>query len=210
MLSVEDLLKILLATIAGGAIGLEREFRDKAAGFRTLIFICVGASLFTIFSIRIGVGVDPGRIAAGLVTGVGFLGAGVIMKNEGRVIGLTTAATIWYIAALGMGFGAGEYTLTIIMTVLGLVVLWIFPMIEHLVDNMREEREYEVEFVFQQGKAASLEARIRENRLQITEKKQHKTGNQMTCTWHTIGAPLRHERLLQQLLKDEDIQSLRY
>jgi putative Mg2+ transporter-C (MgtC) family protein len=102
-LSMEDVVKIILAVAAGGLIGLEREFRDKAAGFRTLIFICMGAALFTIFSARLAGTNDPTRIAANIVSGVGFLGAGVILREGGRVIGLTTAATIWLTAALGIG-----------------------------------------------------------------------------------------------------------
>jgi putative Mg2+ transporter-C (MgtC) family protein len=207
---LEEVLRILLSILAGGIIGLEREYRDKAAGFRTLIFICAGAAMFTIFSIHFGVGGDPGRIAAGLVTGVGFLGAGVIMKEQGRVIGLTTAATIWFIAALGMGFGAGEYVLTIFMTLIGLVVLWIFPAIEHRIDRIREEREYEIAFPYRPEKVASLETLVHEHRLRIVSRKQHKSGNRMICIWQTIGAPANHENLLQVLLKDQDIDSIHY
>ena len=87
----EDLLKILLAVVVGGAIGIEREFRDKAAGFRTLIFICLGATLFTMFSLNLAGDKDPTRIASAIVSGVGFLGAGVILREGGRVIGLTTS-----------------------------------------------------------------------------------------------------------------------
>ena len=94
ILNPEDILKILLAVIAGGLIGIEREFRDKAAGFRTLIFICTGACLFTILSAKLAPN-DSVRIAANIVTGVGFLGAGVILRDGGKVIGLTTAAMIW-------------------------------------------------------------------------------------------------------------------
>ncbi len=209
-LYAEDLLKIILAILAGGAIGLEREFRDKAAGFRTLIFISVGAALYTIFSIRIGSGGDPGRIAAALVTGVGFLGAGVIMKDGARVIGLTTAATIWFIAALGMGFGAGEYALTLAMTAIGLVVLWIFPAIEHRIDNIREEREYEIVFTFLPEKMAALDALFHAHQLRILDKKQCKSGTRMTCVWRTIGSPGEHDRLLQIMLQDPDIESIRY
>jgi putative Mg2+ transporter-C (MgtC) family protein len=209
-LSSEDLLKIFLAIVAGGAIGLEREFRDKAAGFRTLIFICVGAALYTIFSIRIGSGGDPGRIAAALVTGVGFLGAGAIMKEGGRVIGLTTAATIWFIAALGMGFGAGEYGLSLAMTGIGLLVLWVFPALEHRIDNIREEREYEVMFHYRPEKADALEILFHQAAIRILEKKRHKVGKQMTCTWRTAGTPDHHEQLLHVLLGDKEIQSLRY
>jgi putative Mg2+ transporter-C (MgtC) family protein len=209
-LSGEDLVKILLSILAGGAIGLEREFRDKAAGFRTLIFICLGATLFTIFSVRLGAGGDPSRIAASLVSGIGFLGAGVILRHGGRVIGLTTAATIWFIAALGMGFGAGEYALSLVMTGIGLIVLWVFPALEHKIDNIRQEREYELVFPYQPEKFDSLEALFREHRLRIIERKQHKNGPLMSCTWKTIGAPEQQESVLQMLLKDETIESLRY
>jgi putative Mg2+ transporter-C (MgtC) family protein len=107
----EDLLKIILAVAAGGLIGMEREFRDKAAGFRTLIFICIGAALFTILSSALAPSSDPNRIAAGMISGVGFLGAGVILREGGRVTGLTTAATIWLTAAIGMALGGGKYML---------------------------------------------------------------------------------------------------
>jgi putative Mg2+ transporter-C (MgtC) family protein len=123
----EEVLKLLLAMIVGGLTGAEREFRDKSAGFRTILLITVGSTLFTIFSLGIGVETNPTRIAANIVTGIGFLGAGAILREGHRVTGLTTAATIWLAAALGMGIGAGKYALTGIATVLTLVVLWFFP-----------------------------------------------------------------------------------
>ncbi len=136
----EDIVKILIAVIAGGLIGIEREFREKAAGFRTIILICVGATLFTLFSSKLALNGDPGRIAANIVSGVGFLGAGVILRSGGQVVGLTTASTIWLTAAIGMGIGAGEYILIGIVVVLALMVLWLFPRIERWIDNLRIER----------------------------------------------------------------------
>ena len=108
----EDIIKLLLAVLTGGLIGAEREFRDKAAGFRTIILICVGAALFTMFSLRLGGDKDPVRIAASVVSGVGFLGAGAILRSDGRIVGLTTASTIWLAAALGMGIGGGQYLIS--------------------------------------------------------------------------------------------------
>src|SRR5262245_25187982 len=105
----DDLVKIVLAVGVGGMIGLEREFRDQAAGLRTLICICVGATRFTVLSARLAGGNNATRISANIVSGGGFLGAGVILREGGRVIGLTTAATIWLVAALGMGLGGGHY-----------------------------------------------------------------------------------------------------
>jgi putative Mg2+ transporter-C (MgtC) family protein len=203
----EDIVKVLLAILAGGLIGLEREFRDKAAGFRTLIFICVGAALFTIFSVRLG---DSGRIAAALVTGIGFLGAGAILRSGGRIIGLTTAATIWLIAAIGMGFGLGEYPLTCVMTGIGLIVLWIFPILEHRIDDLREEREIELVVPFLPEKVRALEALLEENRIRILEQSHYKTGARFTIHWKTSGSPARHEQFIQILLQDPEIESIRY
>jgi putative Mg2+ transporter-C (MgtC) family protein len=146
VLTQEDILKLVFAIVIGGLIGAEREFRDRAAGFRTIILICVGATLFTIFSVKLGGVEDPVRVAANIVTGVGFLGAGVLLRDGGRVIGLTTAATIWLSASLGMGIGAADYALTALATAAVLIVLWVFPAIEHRIESAREARTYEVIF----------------------------------------------------------------
>src|ERR1041384_3799235 len=105
---VLNLIKLGMAVLVGGLIGSERELRVKAAGFRTIILITVGSALFTIFSISIDPDHNRTTIAGNIVQGIGFLGAGAIIREGGRVGGLTTAATIWLSAALGMGIGAGE------------------------------------------------------------------------------------------------------
>ncbi len=133
----EDVIKLLLAVLVGGLVGAEREFRDKAAGFRTIILICVGAALFTMFSLKLGGDMDPVRIAANIVSGVGFLGAGAIMRAGGRVLGITTASTIWLAAALGMGIGGGYYLLSGAAAGIILIVLWILPALERLIGNTR-------------------------------------------------------------------------
>jgi putative Mg2+ transporter-C (MgtC) family protein len=127
LLLSEDFLKILLAIFIGGIIGAEREFRDRSAGFRTMIFICVGATLYTIYSLRLGGNSDPVRIAAGIVTGVGFLGAGAILRRKEQLVGLTTASTIWLVAAVGLGVGAGYFFLSVLAAVLIVIILWTFP-----------------------------------------------------------------------------------
>ena len=114
ILRLDLLIKLLLAVLLGGIIGFERELAGKPAGLRTNILICIGATLLMDISIRIGmvdghrVG-DPGRIAAQIVSGVGFLGAGTIMQSQGMVTGLTSAATIWVVAAIGMTLGGGFF-----------------------------------------------------------------------------------------------------
>lgn len=126
-LPLDLLLHLVLAVILGGAIGLERELQQKAAGLRTNILICAGAALFTELSLTMTVEFgDPSRIAAQIVTGVGFLGAGAIIQGRGIVTGLTTAATMWLVAAIGMAVGFGallEATGTTLLVVLVLVAL---------------------------------------------------------------------------------------
>jgi len=206
----EELVRILLAVVAGGLIGIEREFRDKAAGFRTLICICVGSTLFTILSSTLAGDKDPTRIAANIVTGIGFLGAGVILRDAGRVIGITTASTIWLTAALGMGIGAGQYGLTGAVVGVTLVVLWGFPFLEHWIDHIREEHVYEVVCSISPEKFNELEATFRECGLRIRNHRQVKLGNDMSCTWHARGAPGNHKRLMKRLFADEAIKECRF
>ena len=121
------LLRLLLAAALGAVIGYQRERAGKPAGLRTHVLICVGAALFTIASLYgFGAGADPARVAAGIVAGIGFLGAGAIMRTgEGIVAGLTTAATIWAVAAIGLAVGAGLYLASAVATALTLVVLFL-------------------------------------------------------------------------------------
>jgi putative Mg2+ transporter-C (MgtC) family protein len=119
-----DVLSIVLAVILGAVVGLEREIRGKAAGLRTNVLICLGAAVFTIISERMAGGQDSiTRIAAQIVTGVGFLGAGAVIQDRGGIHGLTTAATIWLVASVGMACGAKLYLLAVISTLIAIVVL---------------------------------------------------------------------------------------
>lgn len=131
-LRLELLVKLLLATLLGGAIGFEREIAGKPAGLRTNMLICIGAALFTHLSIHIAqIGFTPDgrpygdttRIAAQIVSGIGFLGAGAILHAHGAVVGLTTAATIWVVAAVGSAIGAGAYVEGIGTSVVIILVL---------------------------------------------------------------------------------------
>jgi putative Mg2+ transporter-C (MgtC) family protein len=126
---LEAVLRFLLAVALGAGIGFQRERAGKAAGMRTLILVSAGAALFTVVSIfGFGtVGVDISRVAAGVVVGVGFIGAGVILRGqrEEEVAGLTTAATIWVTAAIGLAAGAGMYLVALIVTavIVGILLL---------------------------------------------------------------------------------------
>lgn len=137
-----DLLtRLTLAAALGAAIGVERELRHKPAGLRTNILIALGAALFTTLSLHLaGSGGTPDRIAAQVVTGIGFLGAGAILHNRESVHGMTTAATIWVNAAIGMAAGAGEYAMASIATVVALIVLAILGPIEAYFERRKLRR----------------------------------------------------------------------
>ena len=207
---IEDLLRIVLALLAGGMIGLEREFRDKAAGFRTLIFIAMGSAAFTILSGRLALDKDPTRIAANIVTGIGFLGAGAILREGLRVTGLTTAATIWLTAAMGMAVGGGEYLLAGMILIVTMIVLWVFPFFEVRIDKTREEHTYEVVCPVDFDKIARIEDRMRASGLRVRSDHHLKEGDHMRCSWVATGSPRRHADFLQFLFSDKEIVEFRY
>lgn len=135
-LQLHVLARLLTAAACGAAVGLERERARKPAGLRTNILICLGAALFTVLSIGVATlandqnaataitfRADPARIAAQIVVGVGFIGGGAILHAQRQIVGLTTAATIWVVAAIGMAAGAGAFVIAIGTTVLVLVIL---------------------------------------------------------------------------------------
>jgi len=121
LMSVELVIKFLLAIILGGIIGIEREKAHKPAGIRTHMLVALGACLFTVSSIVFGV--DTGRIAAGIVAGIGFIGAGTIIGSKGNVKGITTAASLWTTSSVGLMIGMSEYFAGVVATLLVLFIL---------------------------------------------------------------------------------------
>ncbi len=118
----EMLLRLLFAAIAGGIIGFERKKLHKPAGLRTHMLVCAGSTLFILLTLQ-SIPTEAGRIIAGVATGIGFLGAGTIFRAENHVKGLTTAASIWSVAGVGLAVGLGQYYLAAIATILIIVVL---------------------------------------------------------------------------------------
>ena len=114
--------RLLLAAVIGGMFGIEREFKHKAAGLQTNILVALGSTLTMIVSVQFDI--DPARIAAGVVTGIGFLGAGLIIHGRAEIQGITTAATIWLVSAIGLAIGIGYYSAAIISAVIAIVVLY--------------------------------------------------------------------------------------
>jgi putative Mg2+ transporter-C (MgtC) family protein len=138
-------IKLLVAVVCGGAIGFERELSHKPAGLRTNVLVCVGATLFMVVSRHIGGGApytDPARLVAQVVTAIGFIGAGVILQSRGSISGLTTAATILLVGAVGVTIGEGMFTVAVMTTVLVMVVLVLLRKVERAVVRRRRLFQY--------------------------------------------------------------------
>ena len=209
-LVAEDVLRILLALLIGGLIGAEREFRHKEAGLRTIMFICLGAALFTMLSLKLGGDISPARIAAHVVTGVGFLCAGVVMQQGAHLVGLTTASTIWLAASLGMGVGGGHYLLSIVAVTVVMLILFVFPKVEEWIYKVQERQTYEVVLGVEDDRREQLEGLIGECDLSVVSRKVSRSGEEMVCEWETEGTPEDHEQLVERLLADSGVKSFKW
>ena len=162
----EVLVRVVLAGVLGGAVGAERELREREAGLRTHMLVAVGAALFTIvsayawsdftFSQRGGITFDPTRIAAQIVTGIGFLGAGAIIRQGLSIRGLTTAASLWVVAAIGMASGAGYYSAAVITTAIVLISLWPLRIVAHRMFERIRPGELRLEVELRAGESPSV------------------------------------------------------
>lgn len=200
-LRLDLLLRLVLAAILGGAVGLERELSGKPAGLRTNMLICVGAALLTELSILIsqigapGGGADPGRIAAQVVSGIGFLGAGTILQARGHVTGLTTAATLWVVAAIGIAAGAAAYPEAVGATLLVLVALVLLNRVEDAVLRRGITRRYAVSVPADPADAERVSALFREHGLRVrTASLQREGDEEMRVTVEVTGPEEKHER----------------
>jgi|HigsolmetaAR203D_1030402.scaffolds.fasta_scaffold02199_9 Uncharacterized membrane protein len=152
-------LRLLAAMVFGGLIGLEREQSNHAAGFRTHILVCLGSALIMLLSIygfeafvdEPNVRIDPARMAAQVVAGIGFLGAGVILFNGVSIKGLTTAASLWVVAAIGLAVGAGFYLAAVVTTILALFSLFVLNIVEHRWLNVKKESRITVTVANSEG-----------------------------------------------------------
>jgi len=200
----EELFKLFLSVIAGGLIGFEREFRF-GMGLRTMMLVSLGATLFTIYSEAVSPGLgDPRRISAAVVSGVGFLGAGMILKEEGRVFGLTTAAAIWLVAAIGMGIGSGFYALAMTGAVLAFAVLWGVPRVTGRL-QARYSVTYRATCMRDSVDFQALTDRFSTHRLIVNRSALSKSGEHVIFTWKVYGDPDRHEAAEREFVEDPGI-----
>jgi putative Mg2+ transporter-C (MgtC) family protein len=207
------LIKLILAIVIGGALGAEREYRSKSAGFRTLTMICLGATIFTIFSEIIGAPGNPDRIASNIVTGIGFVGAGVIFKGDGtsKVNGITTAAMIWVTAALGMSIGAGYLWIAAIAAVLILLVLFIFALLEDWIDRVNQIRRYKIVCPFENETLHRYEELFKTHHLKFKRTRQCKSQEDLISgEWIVQGSEQNHRHVVHELLRDRSVKALEY
>ena len=166
----EGVVRMLIVVVLAGAVGLERELRDQEAGLRTHMLVGLGATLFVIvgnfswsemeFGNRTGVVLDPSRVVAYVITGIGFLGAGTIIKHGINIKGLTTAASLWVVAAVGVAVGAGDYGLGVVATLIILLSLWPVRMLANAV-GIRAKRSHRLELELEpQASIAAVLARL--------------------------------------------------
>ncbi len=185
-ISSADLVSMLVALLCGGIIGFEREYRNKSAGFRTILLITLGSTIFTIVS-RHGAGADD-RISANIITGIGFIGAGVIFKDQFSVRGLTTAAVIWTSAAIGMTTGIGYHSLAFLFTLITLGILLMMSRVEHFIGKLQRQKRISVTFrdaAFSQ--ISELEARLTSHELKIERLRVSKDKGSLTVVWEVSG-----------------------
>jgi putative Mg2+ transporter-C (MgtC) family protein len=205
----EMALRLFLSFLIGSAIGVEREYRSKAAGLRTMIVICLGSTLFTEISIRVGGG-SPDRIASNIITGIGFLGAGVIFKDGLSINGITTATTIWIAAALGMAVGAGEYGIAIAGSLIVLIVLTAFEKAKMLISRWHQTRSYRI--VFCDDGHFKLELQKTFSQLQLTyiQDRDLKDETTITLAYEVSGRELKLNQLNDYLKQDTRVKSYDY
>ncbi len=198
-----ELLLIFISVVLGILIGAEREYRNKSAGLRTFILICFGSCLFTILSVKIGVD-DPDRIAANIITGIGFLGAGVIFKGDNKIDGITTATTIWATASIGMAVGSGYVYLSALGTLLVLLILSLLTYFEKLIDREHKIREYRITVAdFQE--VEYCEELFRKYRLNFKISTQKYSEGSVTTAWIVTGKNAAHGHLIHALRREESI-----
>jgi putative Mg2+ transporter-C (MgtC) family protein len=206
---MQDSLSLLIAMALGACIGIERELSDKAAGLRTNILICVGACLFTLTSVRI-FDVRDAHIPAQILAGVGFLGAGAIMRDGEHVTGLTTAATIWVVAAIGMTVGFHHYSIASSAAVIVLVVQAIFPRLDALVDELRQRHTFRISSDLDDNGLEQIKTIFRDADVNVLRRKLMKKGGLYYSEWYVSGPRLEQKNVVRMLLNNPHVRELTY
>jgi len=193
--------RLLMACAMGGVVGLEREWRHKASGLRTNMLICMGAALFTMMSeVLAGEGSpNKGQVASNIVQGIGFLGAGLILHTRNRVLGLTSATTVWVVAAIGMSCGAGLYLEAALATLIVFFSLRFIGLWESRSGWKRYPMLYEVRGTDENAMLADILAVLDREHLRLNIVERDKVGGLERVTFTISASSARHEVLLKEL-----------
>lgn len=210
-----DIQNVLLAAVLGAALGLERQWQGKSAGLRTLMLVSIGSALFTIVSYQMAIidmkhNSDVTRIASNIVTGIGFLGAGIIFRGHASVHGLTTAATVWTAAAIGMASGIGNYMLAIQTTIVSLVILMVLHWFDMWFKRANETRTYHIVHMQNTGAELRFEDFFTNDHFRLLDTKLTFGEGKVHILWKIRSSKKHHDEVVKQMLTDNRILSLHF
>lgn len=204
MLSMGTVASLLTASVLGGLVGLEREWRHKASGLRTNMLLCLACAFFTVLSAALaGVADDKGRVASNIVQGVGFLGAGLILHTRSRVMGLTSAATVFVVASIGMACGAGLYLEAVLATGIVLTSLQIIGMMEAKLPWKQSVLLYEVRGQDQELMFRAVLRVLDQFKIRMNVLERESFGTLERVTFMVTANRKKHEALLAELRKSD-------
>lgn len=203
-------IKLLISILVGGIIGAEREYHNRTAGLRTMMLICLGSTLFTLFSLEIGEGSSPDRIASNIVTGIGFVGAGVIFMGGAGIQGVTTAATIWATAALGMGVGAGFEYIALAGCIVLVGILYLFTIIEEWINRLNRGHTYKIICPYRNHILEDYEALMKQYHLSFKRGTQYRNEDTICSVWQTEGSRESHNKFIQHVLNDQGVKRFEF
>lgn len=203
--------RLLLACVLGASIGLEREIKRKAAGVRTNLLICMGSAFFTLLSAVLAgeITADKGRVASNIVQGIGFLGAGVILHNRSRISGLTSAATIWVVASIGMACGAGLYPAAILGTLIVILALQTVGILERRANVKSFPLIYEARGIDQTLMLQSVLDAMDKAGERLTTVERDAIGSLQRVSFTLTATSRQHQRVRAQLQSASAIDALR-
>ncbi|MBQ4494020.1 MAG: MgtC/SapB family protein [Elusimicrobiaceae bacterium] len=206
----EIILRILIALLFGGVIGLERQYHDKPAGFATNTLICVGSAVFALLSVLSAyyLGGDPARIAAQIVAGVGFLGAGSILRDGNKISGLTTAAGIWLVAAVGMAVGYGQYFIGAVATASVLILQIFIRKLMTTFDYMQLYDSLTIKCSPKWQIVEKIKSVFKNNQAEIVKEEIHKENGLIVLKLVVNMSATKYQKIVKDLAPLEDIKSL--
>jgi putative Mg2+ transporter-C (MgtC) family protein len=214
-LHLPDIEGLLLAALLGAVIGFDREYRGKSAGFRTLMLVCLGAALFSMISYKMAL-MDPHgrsdvtRIASNIVSGIGFLGAGIIFRSGQDVKGLTTATTVWLTAAIGMAAGTGHFVLAIAGTLITWITLFLLHYLENMIGRLLRTEKYTVKWHYEQGVEIDWKEFFADKAYLLKENKLSKKDDLIVAEWTVRASSKAHKEVVRKMLADKRIIELEH